>query len=132
MTPQETTDNINQLPDGPKAFYRKVDGRGIDIHVIYNFASHRVDAELSFSDDSEGLRDDYIENIVKQAAEHAVECINGFATLKAENDRLVQRLEQAEKVIEHYAIMYRRVFVGNNDQHGFSTALAYLSEGEKK
>lgn len=86
-------DELIKKAESAKAFYKQVKGHGgIDIHVIYNFGSHRVDADLSFGENCDGLRDDYIENIVKEAAEHAVKALN-------EHPSLSQRVKDFEAAL---------------------------------
>lgn len=83
------------------AFYKQVKSSGgIDIHVIYNFASHRVDADLSFGENCDGLRDDYIESIVKQAAEHAVTCINEYPALALKVREMEAALREADNLVD--------------------------------
>jgi hypothetical protein len=83
-----------------KAFYKqKKSLGGINLHVIYNFGSHRVDADLSFGEDCEGLRDDYIENVIKESAEYAVEALNAYSELTA----LRSKLKSAVELIEYVA-----------------------------
>lgn len=110
-----------------KAFYKRYDQPGLDYHVIYNFASHRVDADLSFGEDCEGLRDDYIENIVKEAAEHAVKCINEHESLTRQLSTAKAALEKAEKVVEaaRDTIAILATPLGENDSQSLSKLAAH-------